>query len=219
MISLHQFVASTKNSYTQGVGCTVDESLLGFRKKTQLQAVYSKQAKKVWQQGVRVCRQQTFYSVSFKIYAGSGTHIPGLLTPTQAMMDLTQLIAETNRYINIDIYFTFISLAENLKAHNLTLVGKMKKNKRCIPPNFLTKTDPGTVQCAFDHADDFTLLFIASKRKKGVVFFCLQCTHCHAMVRMRKTRKMFYNHENGNVDSHGKMCALDTAAKKKIVSQ
>jgi len=46
----------------------------------------------------------------------------------------------------------------------------MKKNKACIPPSFLPKADEGTVQYAFDHANYFTLLPVAPKKNKRVVF-------------------------------------------------
>jgi hypothetical protein len=50
-----------------------------------------------------------------------------------------------------------------LKRRKLTLVGTMEKNKACIPPSFLLKADEGTHQYAFDHANNFTLLFVAKK--------------------------------------------------------
>jgi len=46
----------------------------------------------------------------------------------------------------------------------------MKKNKVCIPPSFLAKTDEGTVQYAIDHANNFTLLSVAPKKNKTVIF-------------------------------------------------
>jgi len=46
----------------------------------------------------------------------------------------------------------------------------MKKNKACILPSFLAKADEGTVQYAFDHANNFTLLSVAAKENKKVVF-------------------------------------------------
>jgi hypothetical protein len=57
-----------------------------------------------------------------------------------------------------------------LKFRKLTLVGTMKKNKAFIPPSFLVKADEGTVQYAFDDANNFTLLSVASKKNNRVVF-------------------------------------------------
>ena len=45
--------------------------------------------------------------------------IPGLPLPTQSVTDFIQPISGTNRNITTDIYYTSISLAENLNANNL----------------------------------------------------------------------------------------------------
>jgi len=58
-----------------------------------------------------------------------------------------------------------IPLAKELKFRMLTLVGTMKKNKACIPPRFLAKGDEG-----FGHTGNFTLLSVAPKKNKWVVF-------------------------------------------------
>jgi hypothetical protein len=57
-----------------------------------------------------------------------------------------------------------------LKSINFTLVGTTKNNKACNPPIFLAKADEETVQCAFDHANNFTLLSVAPKKNKMVFF-------------------------------------------------
>jgi hypothetical protein len=91
----------------------------------------------------------------------------------------------------------------------------MKKNKACIPPSFLAKADEGTVQYAFDHADNFTLLSNALKKNKRVVF--LSTMHSEKK-RDEDTGKeetdVFYNQEKGGVDSHDQMCSLYTTARK-----
>ena len=154
---------------------------------------------------------QSFYSVSSKIYAGAGTHTPGLPVPTQAILDLITPISGTNRNITTDNYYTSISLANELKSSQLTLVGKMKKNKRCIPFSFLTNADAGTCQYAFDHANNFTLLSIAPKKNKRVVFLStMHATRSQDSV----SGKEVINHEKGGVDSHDRMCALHTSARK-----
>jgi len=91
----------------------------------------------------------------------------------------------------------------------------MKKNKACIPPSFLAKTYEGTVQYAFDHANNFTLLSFAPKKNKRVVF--LSTIHSEKK-RDEATGKeeinVFYNREKGGVDSHDQMCNLYTTARK-----
>ena len=56
--------------------------------------------------------------------------ISGLPVPTQAVMDFIQPILGTNRNITTDNYHTSISLAKNLNANNLSLVGTMKNIKQ-----------------------------------------------------------------------------------------
>ena len=81
--------------------------------------------------------------------------------------------------------------------------------------SFLTKADAGTIQYAFDHANDFTLLSIAPKKNKRVVFLStMHATRSHDTVTGKEEINVFYNHEKGGVDSHDQMCALYTTARK-----
>jgi len=103
-----------------------------------------------------------------------------------------------------------------LKYRKLTLVAMMKKNKAYIPPSFLANADEGTVQYAFDHANNFTLLPVAPKKNKRLVF--LSTTHSEKKKTEEDTGKeemnVFYNQEKGGVDSHDQMCSLYTTARK-----
>ena len=79
----------------------------------------------------------------------------------------------------------------------------------------MAKADEGTVQYAFDHANNITLLSVAPKKNKRVVFLS-------TMHSGKKTDKdtgkedinVFYNKEKGGVDSHDQMCSLYTTARK-----
>jgi len=79
----------------------------------------------------------------------------------------------------------------------------------------LAKADEGTVQYAFDHAKNFTLLSIAPKKNKRVVF--LSTMHSEKK-RDEDTGEeeinVFYNQEKGGVDSHDQMCSFYTTARK-----
>ena len=110
----------------------------------------------------------------------------------QAVLDLITIISGTNRNITTDNYYTSIPLANELKSRQLTLVGIMKKNKRCIPPSFLIKADVGTCQYAFDHANNFTLLSIAPKKNKRVVFLStMHATRSHDSVSGKEEINVF----------------------------
>jgi len=91
----------------------------------------------------------------------------------------------------------------------------MQKNKVCIPHSFLAKADEGTVQYAFDHANNFILLSVPPKKSKRVIF--LSTMHSENK-REEDTGKeeidVFYNQEKDGVDSHDQMCSLYTTAIK-----
>ena len=163
---------------------------------------------------------QSFYSVSSKIYAAAKTHTPGLPVPMQAVLDLITPISETNRNITTDNYYTTISLANELKSSQLPLVGTTKKNKHCIPSSFLTKADAGICQYAFDHANNFTLLSIAPKKNKRVVFLStMHATRSQDSVSAKEEINFFYNHEKGRIDSHDQRALCIQQQERQIIGQ
>jgi len=152
---------------------------------------------------------KTFYLVSSKIYTGAGTHAQELPVPTQAVLDLVPSVSETSRNITTDNYYTSIPLTMELKSLNLTLVCTMKKNKAYIPPSFLAKADEGTVRYAFEHANNLTLLSVAPKKNKRVVFL----SNMHSEKKRdedtgKEEINVFYNQEKVGVDSHDQMYSL-----------
>ena len=124
-----RFVTACEDNYTPGIGCTVDESLLGFRGRCSFKQYIPNKPSKYRIKVYVLADSQSFYLISFKIYAGASTHIPGLPVPMQAVLDLINPISGTNRNITTDDYYTSISLGNELKSNQLTLVGTIKKNK------------------------------------------------------------------------------------------
>ena len=124
-----RFITSCEENYTPGIGCTADESLLGFRGRCGFKKYIPNKPSKYGIKVYVLADSQSFYSVSSKIYARAGTHAPGLPIPTQAVLDLIHPISETNRNITTDNYYTSISLDNELKSSKLTVVGTMKKEQ------------------------------------------------------------------------------------------
>ena len=165
-----KFVVACEANYTPRTGCTVDKSLHGFGGKCSFKQYITNKPSKYGIKVYVLADSKTFNLVYSKLYTGAGTHVPGLPAPTQAVLDLVPSVSGTNRNITTDNYYTSIPLAMELKSRKLTLVGTMKKNKAFIPPSFLAKADEGTVQYAFEHANNLTLLFVAPKKNKRIVF-------------------------------------------------
>ena len=165
-----KFVTACEANYTPGTGCTVDESLHGFRGMCSFRQYIPNKPSKYGIKVYVLADSKTFYLVSSKIYTGAGTHAPGLPVATQAVLDLVPSVSGSSRNITIDNYYTSIPLAMELKSPKFTLVGSMKKNKACILPDFFKKADEGAVQYAFDNTNNITLLSVTPKKNKKVVF-------------------------------------------------
>ena len=104
-------------------------------------------------------------------------------------------------------------MARELKRRKFALVGTLKKNKTCIPPCFLTKSNAAAVRYGFDKQNDYTLLSVTPKKNKKVVF----------LSSMHQTKQsdgnteeinMYYNKTKGGVDSHDQKCSLFTTARR-----
>ena len=210
-----KFVVACEANCTPGTGCTVDEPLHGFRGLCSFKQYIPNKPSKY---GIKLYVQadsKTFYLVSYKIYTGAGTHATGLPVPTQAVLDLVPSVSGTSRNITTDIYYTSIPLTMGPKSRKLNLVGTKKKNKAYIPPSFLAKADEGTVQYAFDHSNNFTMLFVAPKKTKRVVFLSTMHSEKRKNEGTGKEKiNVFYNQEKVGVDSHEQMCSLYTTARK-----
>jgi len=83
-----KFVVACESNYTPGTGCTVDESLHGFRGMCSFKQYIPNKPSKYGINVYVLADSKTFYLVSSNIYMGAGTHAPGLPVPTQAVLDL-----------------------------------------------------------------------------------------------------------------------------------
>jgi len=83
-----KFVVACEANHTPGTGCTVDESLHGFRGMCTFKQYIQKKLSKYGIKVYVLADSKTFYLVSSKIYTGTGTHAPGLPVPTQSVLNL-----------------------------------------------------------------------------------------------------------------------------------
>jgi len=72
-----KFVAACEANYTPGTGCTVGESLYGFRGMYSFKQFIPNKPSKYGIKVYVLSDSKTFYSVSSKIYTGADTHAPG----------------------------------------------------------------------------------------------------------------------------------------------
>jgi len=89
-----KFVLACEANYTPGTGCTVDESLHGFRGRCSFKQYVPNKPSKYGIKVYVLADSKTFFLVSSKISTGGGTHAPGLPVPTQAVLDLVPSVRE-----------------------------------------------------------------------------------------------------------------------------
>jgi hypothetical protein len=97
-----KFVIACEANYTPGTGCTVDESLHGFRGMCSFEKYMPIKPSKYGIKVYVLADSKTFYLVSTKIYTGAGTNAPGLPVATQAVLDLVPSVSGTTRNITTD---------------------------------------------------------------------------------------------------------------------
>ena len=210
------FVHACHSNYTPGFDCIVDESLLSFRGRCGFKQYIPNKASKYGIKLFVLADNDTSYSMKSIVYIGAETFADmanlDVPVPTKAVLGLVDCIEGTNRNITTDNYYTSIALARELKSRKLTLVGTLK-NKTCIPPCFLTKSNAGTVHYGFDKQNDYTLLSVTPKKNKKVVF----------LSSMHQTKQsdgnteeinVYCNKTKGGVDSHDQKCSLFTTARR-----
>ena len=98
-----KFVAACEANYTPGTGCTVDESLLGFRGRCSFRQYIPNKPSKYGIKVYVLADSKTFYSVSSKVYMGADTHAPGLPVPTQAVLECFRQFREQTETLPLTI--------------------------------------------------------------------------------------------------------------------
>ncbi|XP_025192177.1 piggyBac transposable element-derived protein 4-like [Melanaphis sacchari] len=115
-----------------------------------------------------LCDSKTFYTYSFELYCGKqldGPYGNNSNKPTDIVKRLVEPIKNSNRNVTTDNYYTSYSLAENLLQVGLTLVGTMKRNKREIPPEFISEKNRQVGSSLSGFQNDMSLTSYVTKKK------------------------------------------------------
>lgn len=212
------FVANSCKNYNPCELLTIDEMLVPFKGRCGFRMyIPSKPAK----YGLKVqilADSRNHYMIQAEVYTGSlGTtsNKSSHSLPTQTVLRLVKPIAQTNRNITADNWYSSIELVDELKKIGLTYVGTIKKNKRQIPAEFLPTRKREINSTAFGFQKDKTMVSFVPKKNKAVLL--ISSMH-HQRVIDKETNKpeiiMFYNKTKAGVDALDEKCSLYSTSRR-----
>lgn len=158
---------------------------------------------------------RTFYTANMEIYAGNQPDGPYQISYSvpDLVKRMVRPISGTNRNVTIDNWFTSVPLAiDLLKDHKLTIVGTMRRDKREIPPEFVTTKNRKINTSNFGFSDENLTLVSYVPNKKKVVLG-LSTMHYDSKIddstgELKKPEIItFYNVTKGGVDVVYRMCS------------
>lgn len=198
-----------KKYYVPSQNLTVDEQLMPCRCRCSFIQFMPKKPDKYGIKIFWICDSKNGYPLQGLVYTGK--------TGDKRTVDLAQTVVEnlcgafhgTNRNITTDNYFTSLPLAKSLLSNGLKLIGTLKKNKTCVPVEFLPNRVKKEGSTMFGFQNDVTLASHVPKVGKAVLF--LSTMHHSDNVITDPIKKpiseinKFYNGTNGGVDTMDQM--------------
>lgn len=214
-----KFITNCKDSYTLGEYVTIDEKLEPFRGRCGFrQYIPNKPAK----YGIKIFAlvdSRTFYTSNMEIYCGTQPDGPFKVSnsPSDVVKRLIHPLYKSGRNLTIDNWYTSYPLAVDLLKEKLTIVGTMRKNKREVPPAFVTSKGREIFSTLFGFEKDKTLISYVPKKGKTVLM--LSTLHNDDAIDGATGEKKkpeiisFYNMTKGAVDTVDEMAASYTVAR------
>ncbi|KAG4073526.1 hypothetical protein HA402_000750 [Bradysia odoriphaga] len=159
-----------KKYYIPSQNLTIDEQLMPCRCRCSFIQFMPKKPDKYGIKIFWICDSRNAYPLQGFVYTGKNGD--------KRTVDLAKTVVETlcasyygtKRNITTDNYFTSFTLAESLISNGLNLVGTLKKNKTCVPPEFLPNRTKKEGSTMFGFRKDITLASHVPKVGKAVLF-------------------------------------------------
>ncbi|XP_026476242.1 piggyBac transposable element-derived protein 4 [Ctenocephalides felis] len=214
-----QFVHNCKKNYSLGEYVTVDEKLEAFRGRCPFrQYIPSKPAK----YGIKIFAlvdAKLCYTYNLEIYAGQQPNGPfqNSNKPSDVIRRLIQPILGSGRNLTADNWFTEFDLVEELRQNKISYVGTVRKNKKQLPPEFITSIGRKEYSSIFGFMPCTTLVSYVPKKGKTVIL--VSTLHEDKSVNIETGYKTkpniitFYNETKGGVDTVDKMCESFNVAR------
>lgn len=207
------FIKNCKAYYSPHEYLTIDEQLVGFRGKCPFKVYIPQKPDKYGMKIVMINDAKTFYMINAEPYIGAVSKNKDESVPEYYVRKLSEPVHGTNRNVTMDNWFTSIPTANRmLQSHKLTILGTVRKNKREIPPNFITKKPVGTSKFAFDGSK--TLVSYTPKKNKNVLM--LSTMHRDDSIDAATGKPQMicdYNMTKGGTDTFDQLCHTYSVAR------
>lgn len=215
-------ISNSQAVYSPSAFVTIDEMLVPFRGRCGFKVYMPKKPKKYGIKILCLTDAKTSYLCNGYIYTGKGSDGVGLTEkqkelsiPTQSLIRLCKKIKGSNRNITADNWFSSIEAVDKLRKMKLTYVGTMRKDKRCIPTEFLPSNSRPVLSTTFGFRQEATLLSFVPKKNRVV---CL-ISSMHNTIETNNLKKKpemicFYNSTKAGVDLLDMKCAVFSSNRK-----
>lgn len=201
----NELLVNCQSNYCCGEYLTVDEMLVSFRGRCAFRRYMANKPAKYGLKIFCLCDARTHYLYNAFIDCGP-MQVPNprrLMVPTLTVMALIEPVANTNRNITGDNYFSSVELVNELRSKGLTYVGTLRANKREIPKEFLPNRQREVLSSEFGFTGTTTLVSYVPKKSKAVIL--ISSMHHEKSLLPREDKKPeiidFYNLTKPGVDS------------------
>lgn len=125
----------------------------------------------------------------------------------------------THRIITYDNFFTNYDVAQYLQQNKIYSVGTLRKNKRCIPKEFLPNKKRPESSNIFGFRPNMTLVSHVPKKNKAVLLLSTfhhgNSSEIHSVDENGKSEiNLFYNKTKGGVDTLDQLCHTYSCQRK-----
>lgn len=211
-----KFNNNLKKMYIPGENLTIDEQLVPFRGRVSFKQYIPSKPDKYGMKMWWICDNATSYPLFGIPYLGKEGSTRSTNLAQNIVERLCQPYFNTNRNVTFDNFFTSMPLAETLLKNGLTSVGTLRKNKKCIPKNFLPNKNRFPESNVFGFRSNMTLVSYVPKPNRAVIL--LSTKHKTATIDKNNKNKseinLFYNKTKGGVDTLDQMAHNYTVRRR-----
>ena len=207
------FVENCQKCYCVGENTTIDEMLPGFRGRCVFRQYIPSKPNKYGIKLFALVDSKTTYTYNLEVYAGQQPEGCFRLSnkPGDVVRRMVKPLLGSGRNITADNWFTDLKLVDELKKERLTYVGTVRKNKRELPPSFVSCKGRMRHTSMFGFSEGKTLVSYIPKERKNVILVLTLHNDDAIDVESGLQKKpeiiTFYNSTKGGVDNADKMCS------------